>query len=372
MSVSRSAGAHGRAVQKVLHVGPDMSAQGGIASVIGGYAQRSELFESQGYTLSFAATCGARGGLRRIRQFARAWWKVVSGAVSRNIDIVHIHTSVRGSLLRKWLLAMTCIGLRQKYILHLHNGAMAQYIETLPALCRKAVRLMWKRAAQVICLSRDMEAWLDRDRLCHPEKRQLIYNGISDPASDVAFGRSGSQPPTILFLGRLVEAKGIKVLLEAAERLKRLGHPYRLLVAGSGDLQAFLTDVEHRNLSMEVEHLGWATGEQKAQLLANADIFVLPSRSEGFPVAIVEAMAYGATIVSTNIPGVTDAIVHGRDGLLVSPDAADQLCDALAKLITSPALRTQLAAAARQRFLDRFTIERTVECLVSAYDKALH
>lgn len=355
---------------RVLHVGPDMSSKGGIASVLSGYAASEALFISLGYAPSFQASCG-HGGTSRLFQFALAWWRIVSDAVTGKVDIVHIHTSIRGSLLRKSLLAATCIALRQRYIVHLHSGAIVQYVEELPALGRRFVRFVWKHSAQLICLSREMQEWLSHRCKLDASKCQLVYNGIADPSRRDYTRASPRKTVSILFLGKLMEMKGTTVLLDAAEKLAQRGHSYKLLVGGTGDVNAFVADIERRGLSDRVTYLGWVAGEKKTHFLAQADVFVLPSRSEGFPVSIVEAMAFGAAIVSTNIPGVVDAITHEREGLLVPPDDANALADALSVLIEAPALRGQLAAAARERFLRHFTIQHTVAGLVQVYNKVM-
>ncbi|SAK50367.1 group 1 glycosyl transferase [Caballeronia pedi] len=359
-----------RCAVQVLHVGPNKSAKGGIASVLNGYAENRSLFEAQNYDVHFSATCGHQGAVG-IFQYLSAWWRVVRESATRQTDIVHIHTSIKGSLLRKWLLAATCIGLRQRYVVHIHSGAIAHFVDDLPGPARIAVSWMLRHASQVICLSREVHAWLMRRHMCESGKFQLIYNGIADMSSVEATRPPLSGPPVMLFLGRLSEAKGLAVLLEAAEALRNQGHSFRLLLGGDGDVRTLTTDIDRRGLSGVAEYLGWVSGDSKAHLLATADIFLLPSRSEGFPVSIVEAMASGIAIVSTTIPGVVDAITHEQEGLLVPPDDADALTDAIRTLICEPALRGRLGAAARQRFLDQFTIQRTVEKLARTYQQVM-
>lgn len=368
MRVSRVDHAGQRGAVRVLHVGPDMSARGGIAIVLSGYAANRALFESLGVEFSFLATCG-RSGVTRLLAFPLAWLNLVGAIVFGKTDIVHFHSSIRGSLLRKWLLAATCIVLRQKFVVHLHSGATERHLEHLPAVLRAAVGVMWTHAAGIICLSYEMQGWLTRQWACSADKARLIYNGLSDPLCGDAPLHPSVDAPVALFLGKLSEAKGLTVLLRAVQRLRMRGHSFRLLVGGNGDEHAFRHEVEQLGLSDTVDYLGWVSGKQKALLLASADIFVLPSRSEGFPVSIVEAMAFGASIVSTNIPGVIDAITHRREGLLVPPDDVDALSDALAALITTPELRVQLSVAARRRFIERFTIQRTAEELARAYQQ---
>jgi len=360
-----------RRIIKVLHIGPDVSSKGGIASVLSEYSTNRALFESLNCEFSFAGTCG-KSSADRLVKFLTAWWAIASCRISGRLDIVHIHTATRGSLVRKWILAATCMLLGQRYVVHIHSGAMERYIARQVTPIRAAVRFVWNRASRIVCLSGNMREWLTQRWKIAPAKCVLVYNGLSEPSLGNVRPATRQEPTVILFLGKLVEAKGVRTLLDAAEKLRDLGCSYRLLVGGNGGVQAFLDEVARRGLAHTVEYLGWVIGDDKVRLLANADIFVLPSHSEGFPVSIIEAMAFGVAIVSTNIPGVVDAVTHEQHGLLVPPRDDVALCDALFRLIENPAMRAKLAVAAQQRFMDRFTIKRTAEALAELYGHAIN
>jgi glycosyltransferase involved in cell wall biosynthesis len=140
------------------------------------------------------------------------------------------------------------------------------------------------------------------------------------------------------------------------------------LLGGGGDASVVSDYVSKYGLGNVVDFKGWVTGAAKDQLLADTEIFVLPSRSEGFPVAVVEAMAFGTAVVSTRIPGVVDAIRDEQDGLLVDPGDVNGLCNALLLLLNDAALRHHLGSSARQRFLDHFTIQHTARCIAAIYE----
>jgi glycosyltransferase involved in cell wall biosynthesis len=109
-------------------------------------------------------------------------------------------------------------------------------------------------------------------------------------------------------------------------------------------------------LTNRVHFLG--SVDDVSALHAEIDLFVLPSLSEGCPVALLEAMASGLVCIATDIPGSQDIIEHGRSGWLVPPGDAEQLAGAINTLIASPAERARLSAAARSRILAHYTIER--------------
>ncbi|MBB4511988.1 glycosyltransferase family 4 protein [Paraburkholderia fungorum] len=359
----------------VVQIGPDPYAQGGIAAVIGGYQAHRAGFEKLGYSMVFISS-GAGADHGAILRFFAAWFRLIWLSICHNVHLVQIHTSVKGSLLRKSAFAATCLALRRPYVMHVHSGAFIPYYQALPRALRVLVRWIFSRAACVICLSEHVRQQFGLTGLVAAEKCRLIYNGIEDPLANrdevpltpQKKACSSSGKLTITFLGKLIEAKGLPTLLEALAGLPASAFEYTLLVGGNGDIAAFSEQVKGYGLGERVTCLGWVSGERKATLLSESTIFVLPSRSEGFPVALVEAMAFGVAVLSTRIPGVVDAVRDGTDGLLVEPDDPDALRRALMMLLRDTELRERLGASARQRFLDHFTILQISHRLAAIYD----
>jgi glycosyltransferase involved in cell wall biosynthesis len=351
----------------IIQIGPELAAQGGIAAVLNSYASYHAGFERLGYRHLFISSAGG-AGIGRILKFFVAWFHLAGVCLFCRVHLVHIHSSIKGSLLRKLIFAMTCRILRKRHIIHIHSGAFVDYYNALPKLFRLIVRSIFSGAACIICLSADVRNRLISSRLVTIKKCKLVYNGIVDPLTEFSRQRHESTHVAITFLGKLSESKGLLTLLQAVATLPNSDRRYTLFVGGAGDLSTFEEWVRGHGISDRVVFKGWVTGESKVRLLTDTHIFVLPSRSEGFPVAIVEAMAFGAAIVSTLIPGVVDAIRQGRDGLLINPDDRDSLRDALWQLMNDGALRERLGASARQRFLDQFTMHATADRLVSIYN----
>ncbi|CAE6770806.1 Alpha-D-kanosaminyltransferase [Paraburkholderia domus] len=351
----------------IIQIGPDPAAQGGIAAVLGTYASYQAGFEELGYRHIFISSCGVSGG-GRVGRFIGAWFRFVWLTLFDDVHLVHIHSSIKGSLLRKSVFALTCQLLCRKYVIHVHSGAFLSYYESLLRPARTIVRLIVRGAICVICLSENSRKQFISSKLTTAEKCRIVYNGITDPLGECSDQRAESLQVVITFLGKLSESKGLLTLLQALAALPQSDMRYTLCVGGAGDVSAFDDWVKVHGLTDRVVFKGWVAGDVKARLLADTQIFVLPSHSEGFPVAVVEAMAFGTAIVSTQIPGVIDAIRSGQDGLLVIPGDRDGLRDALWQLLNDSALRERLGASARQRFLDRFTMQQTALHLASVYD----
>lgn len=351
----------------IVQVGPDRSARGGIASVLNGYALYESGFDALGYRMEFISSGGGDSSGKLLKALA-AWFSLVSLITEGRVHLVHIHTALKGSLLRKILFAATCAALGKPYIFHVHNGAFFEYVERLPLLIRAFIRSLFRHASFVICLSLSAREQALSLKWASTAQCRLVYNGIEDPLIGRTIEQRRPDTVGVLYLGRLTASKGLETLLDAMVSLPDTAPRFTLYIAGSGNTEELERCIDERKLVDRVTFLGWITGSEKDAWLARSDIFVLPSFSEGFPVSIIEAMAFNSAIVSTRIPGVVDAIRDGQDGLLFTPGDADELRAALLKLLASAELRARLGASARARFVAEFTIEQTARNLADIYD----
>lgn len=154
--------------------------------------------------------------------------------------------------------------------------------------------------------------------------------------------------PTILGLGRLSEEKGFHTLIEAFARIAGQFPAWHLTIFGEGPERSRLERlIEDRGLTARVHLPGWTT--DAAAVLSQADLFVLPSRYEGFPNALLEAMAAGLPCISFDCDsGPREIIRHAMDGMLVPPGNRDELARTLAQLMEDRNLRDRLGTEARQ------------------------
>jgi glycosyltransferase involved in cell wall biosynthesis len=175
----------------------------------------------------------------------------------------------------------------------------------------------------------------------------------------------------VLAVGRLVDLKGHEILLRACASLAHVdpGAAWRVVIAGRGEREEHLRSVvAELGQESRVQLLGHR--DDVADLLAAADIFVLPSLFEGLPVAVLEAMFAGKPVLASAISGVPDALDHGRAGLLVPPADIDALARGLQSLLTSSALRERLGRAGQARAAAQYSVARMVDRYEEAYGLA--
>jgi len=358
---------------KVLHVGPDIEARGGIASVLYGLNEHTPLFARLGYDFDFLPTTAKlpTGFFDKTILFIGALVRLICKLVRSDIDIVHIHTAIRCSLIRKSVLAWACVLARTPYVFQIHNGAFVPNYLAQSAAAQYCIRKILGRAASVIVLSRSSWDAIVNLQLVAPGKCHVVFNGIADPLKGKSLEHDKFKERIIVtFLGLISAAKGVPSLISAVAAMRKDLPAFSVRLAGIGDIKSLRDAIDANKVNGIVTYVGWLNGEEKAAALAATDIFVLPSRSEGFSVAIVEAMAYGVAIVSTAIPGVVDAIRDSVDGILTRPDDIPALTAALEKLVQDSSERNRLGDSARQRYLDTFTFDLMATRLAQVYEVA--
>jgi glycosyltransferase involved in cell wall biosynthesis len=178
----------------------------------------------------------------------------------------------------------------------------------------------------------------------------------------------GADEPLVLAIARQEHQKGLDVLIDAMLRLRQKHPRARCVVAGRpGNVTPSLEEQVRRS-DAPVELLGGR--DDVPDLLCAADVFVLPSRREGLPGALLEAMALECPAVVTNLPQIRE-VVDDEIAMLVPPDDANALALAVESELVNPAAASARATAARARFLERFTIDAVVEEMLVFYRRAL-
>jgi glycosyltransferase involved in cell wall biosynthesis len=175
---------------------------------------------------------------------------------------------------------------------------------------------------------------------------------------------------TAAFVGRLLDDKGVRPLIEAQALMRQQGESVRLLIAGDRDpanpASIPAEEVEDWRRRPGVELLGHVSGIEK--VWGRAHIAVLPSRREGLPKSLLEAAAFGRPIVATDVPGCREIARHDVNAFLVPPDDPVALADAIAVLARDPALRSRLGSAGRALVEAEFSSERIGTDIVALYD----
>lgn len=283
----------------------------------------------------------------------------------RRYDVVHVHWPVPHALFG-WAVSRAC-GAR---IVTSWYGAELRLVKgSLPWL-RPFVKWALAISDAVVAIS----SYTAREiaEISGVSTRVIPYTvAFEAGGSDVARAapRDGF---VVLFVGRLVERKGVRYLIDAVRRLPP-GRNARLVIIGDGPERSAL-EAEVRRLGLEgrVALRGRVSDRELREAYATASVLVLPAivdsrgDTEGLGVVLLEAMAYGVPVVASNLGGITDIVTDGATGLLVPPADPDALAAALERVAADTALAEHLAAAGRRRMLEHFSwpaiVARWEEC----------
>ena len=275
----------------------------------------------------------------------------------------------------------------QPDVLHMHNetalfyGTLAGRLAHVPILiytehdgvfprgflARWMNRRLIKRLTHTVAISNAVrELWCDSDGI-ELKRVKVVPNGV--PGNAATSRQARQRDATCIRIGtvgRLSYEKGTEMLIEAFGLVREHLPKSKLVLVGDGPERSRLEQMTlDRGLTDCVDFLG--TRNDVPALLTSFDIFVLPSRSEGLPMALLEAMATGLPIVATAVGGVPEAIRDGKSGLLIPPEQPQAIADALIRFASDEALRNSIGSAARQDFEQRYELSR----MVNAYENLM-
>lgn len=347
---------------KILMVGPDLSLHGGIVSVVQGYLDGGLPEACDGF--EYLGTGVGSTKLGKSIAFARALARYER--VMPSYDIVHLHISARGSYKRKSIMARMARKAGKYVILHDHDGEFEKAFEEGGDAYRRDVRKTFGIADRVVVLS---EEWRDyfAENVCDSEKIVVVHNGVKVPAEPC----SPWSQQDILFLGRLDARKSPDVLLRASRRVLERFPGTKVVFGGDGEVEKNKALAEELGIANHCEFHGWVSGAEREGLFARAAVYCLPSKNEGLPMSVLEAMARGIPTVATPVGGVPQVIEDGVSGFLVDVDDVDALSDRLNILLDKPGLRENVGAASRNTVTRLFNVGGSIKQLLALY-RALH
>ena len=233
-------------------------------------------------------------------------------------------------------------------------------------LMSPALHVVWRGAAAVVANStglRDLAHRFDANI-----QIPIIPNGV-DSERFLAPSRRWS-PPRILSVGRVVYQKGLDLAVRALAGLKDV--PWEWRIAGDGPQMVTLQHlVTGLGLDERVHFLGWQDAARLKEQYSAANLFLFPSRHEGMPNAVLEAMASGLPVVATRIAGSEELVVDGETGTLVPAENVDALREALRPLLLDESARTRMGRAARRRVEESFGWARVAQQYQEILEEAI-
>ncbi|WP_085317139.1 glycosyltransferase family 4 protein [Derxia lacustris] len=289
-------------------------------------------------------------------------WARITGQVAG----VHVNVAERLSVVRKGVIILLAHHLGLPVVLHLHAAQLHLFYRGLPGWGQALLRHVFAVSDEIVVLGKAGKRFV-MDDLKVPEKRiTILINGVPGPAQRPE-PRRHDGAPHIVFLGNLLERKGVTDLLNALARPELAKLHWKATFAGGGDVDKYRAAVAERGLQDRVSFPGWHNQEQAGALLDTADMLVLPSYDEGLPLVILEALARTTAVVCTPVGEIPDELSDGRNAVFVTPGDVAGIAVALADLIGDPDQRVRLALAGRALYEERYAMGVFFRNLLAIY-----
>ena len=307
------------------------------------------------------------------RESMRAWVATLAhffvachwARTTRHEQITHIHAH--------WAHSAASIGMYAAWLLGKGFSFTGHAVDLFRN--RVALRDKIRRAEFIICISKfHRDFYLEQG--ARPEQLHLAYCGI-DPAlfAPRAEPRETDNVYRIISAGRLVEKKGFEYLIDACRLLTDRGERVECIIAGSGEMAEALRDrIRDRDLEETVTVTGDSlTQEQIPAFMHAGDLFCLPcvwardNDVDGLPQMLMEAMACGLPVISTQLVGIPDLVIDNRTGALVMPRDSEKLAAAIQSMIHDPHHAAHLASAGRAWVVDRFNLANSLDPLIALF-----
>lgn len=361
----------------VLHLPPPVHGAAIVGKCIHDSERVNRAFDCHYVNLTTAQSLEdiGKGGLKKLMAFARKLMEIRKVIKSTKPDAVYVTpNSAGGPFYKDFVVVQLCKWWsKRKVILHFHNKGVSTRQDRW--VDDRLYRWFF-RNAEVILLGKPL--YEDIKRYVKAEQVHYCPNGIPD--SSYVYTERTNEVPHILWLTNIMLTKGLMEYLDALAILKKQGVRFVADFVGGTTVEVseaqFRTALRERGLEDCTHYAGKRYGQEKEAFFCQADMFVLPSYTEAFPLTILEAMQHGLPVVATNVGGVSIAVEQGVNGLLVGgykpimslayrPDA-QELADNLKILLIDKGLRTKMGLAGMKKYQSNLTLQCFEERFVEA------
>lgn len=316
---------------RILYIGNKLSAHGRTPT---GIDTLGPMLEQDGYTVYYSSD--KLNKLQRLKDMLRTIRQK-----KNETDIVLIDTYSTIAFHYAWICGWLCRRLGLKYIPILHGGDMPERLKKSPGLCN----LFFGKSAVNVVVSGYLQAHMkERGYNC-----VLIPNSII--VSDYKYHERKELKPKLLWVRAFHKTYNPHMAVELVDALVKKYPDVQLTMVGpdvDGCMDVAKAFCEQKGLDKQITFTGKLSKKDWTQLAQNADIFINTTNYDNLPVSVIEAMALGLPVVSTNVGGIPYLVKEGKTGLLVNPDDTSAMAKAVKKLLTDNKLATDISINSRK------------------------
>lgn len=260
--------------------------------------------------------------------------------------IIHFQFSLPTDAKRAYYFFKLAKLYHKKTIIHLHCG------DQLPEIWSPIYEELFSRCDLALVLSPSIKIKVE-EYIGNKHQLKVLYNPCPTIKEITPFA---ARKKEILFAGTLNKNKGYYDLIRGFAKIASKHPDWKLVFAGNGEVEQAISIAKELGIESQCEFLGWVGGEKKNSVFRRASILCLASYQEGFPMAVLDAWAYGVPAVCTPAGGLIDIIDEGENGLLFEAGNIDMLSEKLDKIISDERLREHIANESRMLAFTTFNI----------------
>lgn len=344
---------------KVLVVATSRKTRGGITAVVKAHEAGAQWSK---FHCRWIPTHVDKGSLSKLMYLARGLAEYL--VLLPSADIVHIHTSEPPSARRKLLFFRLAKWLKKKIVVHFHSFSPDT---TVNGPHSERYREMFCGADVVVVLSNYWKEVVDK-KFHLGNRIKVVYN----PCPTITYPQTYEKTKSILYAGTINQRKGYADLIRAFAKVASKHTDWKIALAGNGEIEQARTLAKELGIEGQVDFLGWVNGEKKDKAFKQASVFCLPSYAEGFPMAVLDAWAYGLPVITTPVGGVPDVAVDGENMLLFNPGDIDTLAGKLDWIMRDEALREKLSAASIKISTEKFNLSTITQQIGEIYESLMN
>jgi len=339
---------------KVIVLGPGRNTRGGISTVIKEY-ENTKLWND--FNCKWIGTYIDKSNIHKFFYFLKGFFTFILN-ISR-YDIIHIHISWSTTAFRKMFFFPLAKALNKKVIIHLHSAAEP----VLNSKFQFPYKFMFKHADLTIFLSNGIRTELNKH--FQIKKSVVLYNPCLSHKTNSK--KINGKEKQILFAGTITQKKGYLDLIQAFSLIAHKYPEWELIFAGNGEIENAKGLAKDLNIENQVIFKGWVNREEIQPLFEKASIFCLPSYTEGFPMAVLDAWSYGLPVITTPVGGLTDVLIPDKNALVFEPGDINRLAKLLEELINNESLRKRVSEESIKLSQEKFDISSISKQLSELY-----
>lgn len=314
---------------KILVIATSHKTRGGITSVINAHKKGEQWQE---FHCKWIETHIDKGAEWKILYLIKGWLAFI--CLLPFCKLVHIHMSEPPSAIRKCLFVPLAKLLGKKVIVHFHAFSPDT---TINSKYKNIYKYLFSQADCVIVLSQLWKNYVN-EIFDLGDKVRIIYNPCTSEVSNKTYQKKKQ----ILYAGTVNARKGYVDMIKAFAKIANRYPDWKIVFAGNGEVKQGEELAKDLKIERQAVFLGWVSGDAKDKVFKESEIFCLPSYAEGFPMAVLDAWAYGLPVITTPVGGIPDIAIDGKNMLLFNAGDINKLAENIQKLIDCDKLRNNI------------------------------